>query len=132
IYSKAIFESEDLVVIYRVPQSVIDEKLPLAVYPDAKKIVRVGLVLVRNLDPKISSDIQQLVAQLGDNKYTIREAAAKRLSTLGPLAAPALKEAAKSSDAEVQFRAERILQEQEPDETGQQRRVRAARIFRAG
>jgi hypothetical protein len=133
IYAQSIFESEDLVVIYRVPQALIDEKLPLAVYPDAKKIVRVGLVLVRNVDPQISSDIQQLVAQLGDAKYQVREKAAKRLSALGPLASPALKEAAKSTDAEVQFRAERILQEQEPDENGQPRnRARAVRVLRAG
>ena len=54
-------------------------------------------------------DVERLVTNLGAADYAERETAEKRLLELGRLAVPALKSALKSSDAEVQFRAERLL-----------------------
>jgi tricorn protease-like protein len=54
--------------------------------------------------------IQALIMQLGDESFDKREAAYKRLSSLGKVAQPLLQKAAKdSTDAEVRERVERLL-----------------------
>ena len=50
-------------------------------------------------------DAERLVQQLGASKHAEREAASKALEALGVAALPALREAAKSSDAEIRRRA---------------------------
>lgn len=109
MYAKPIFESEKLVVLARVPQEEIDAKTPFDVYPEPTKVVRVALVVVSDIDPRVAGEITTLVAQLGDTEYAKREAAENRLAELGPLALPALREALKQTDVEVVFRAERLL-----------------------
>lgn len=63
------------------------------------------------LSPASADDIQKLVAQLGSEVWKEREEASARLTALGPAAAEALAAAAKSPDAEVRARAEKILSE---------------------
>jgi hypothetical protein len=109
LYAKPFFESEEMVVLFRLPVDVIEQKLPLVVYPSPTQTVRVPLVLVRNIDPKIKDEVAQMVAQLGAIEYAVREAAEKRLVELGRLAVPAVRTALSSPDLEVVFRAERIL-----------------------
>jgi tetratricopeptide (TPR) repeat protein len=53
--------------------------------------------------------IAQWIQQLGDNKFSVRESASKKLWAAGTAAEPALEEAAKSDDAEVARRARDIL-----------------------
>jgi hypothetical protein len=108
-YSKAFFESRELVVLFRLPPDAIDESVPLEIYPEPQKIVRVALALIRNIDPRNKDEVKALIARLGDKKYSDREAAEKRLVELGVIAVPALREALKDNDPEVVFRAERIL-----------------------
>jgi hypothetical protein len=105
----AIFGAKELLVVCRLPADAIEERLPLVTYPAAQKTIRVAWVCSRNVDPKIKDEVKQLVAQLAAADYAEREAAEKRLLELGRLAVPALKEALKASDPEVQFRAERLL-----------------------
>lgn len=106
-----LVETKEMLVLFRLPPDAIEERLPLVAYPAPRKTIRTALVLVRNLDPKIKDEVQKLIAELGAEKYSVREAAEKRLLELGRLAVPALKEAAKpaNKDLEVVFRAERIL-----------------------
>ncbi|HEX5444958.1 MAG TPA: hypothetical protein VFW87_14065 [Pirellulales bacterium] len=106
-----LVETKEMLVLFRLPPDAIEERLPLVAYPAPRKTIRTALVLVRNLDPKIKEEVQKLIAELGAEKYSVREAAEKRLLELGRLAVPALKEAAKpaNKDLEVVFRAERIL-----------------------
>ncbi len=106
-----LVETKEMLVLFRLPPDAIEERLPLVAYPAPRKTIRSALVLVRNLDPKIKGEVQKLIAELGAEKYSVREAAEKRLLELGRLAMPALKEAAKpaNKDLEVVFRAERIL-----------------------
>ncbi len=54
-------------------------------------------------------DIDNAIAQLGDAAFDVREKASKFLWSIGEDAAPALREALKSSDAEVVARAGEIL-----------------------
>src|SRR5437899_2258678 len=73
-------------------------------------VVLIAPVVVRAeekpVDPKA---IQQLVDQLGSDDFDTREIAVKRLLELDTAALPALKVAAKSSDAEVRQKAGELV-----------------------
>ena len=57
-----------------------------------------------------SGEIKKLIDQLGDDQYTTREAAGKKLKAIGKPAIPALKDAiAGNEDAEVVSRAQALL-----------------------
>ena len=109
IASKSIVESEDMVAVLRLPSSTADTLFPLEIEPKPSKIVRVPLLLMRNIDPQYKNQLDALIAGLGADAYTEREEAEKRLIKLGPIAVPHLKKAIKNTDAEIAFRAERIL-----------------------
>jgi hypothetical protein len=109
LYAKHFFESDAIQLVFRMPQSAIDEMTPLTVEPENTKMKRVALVIARNVDPRLREDVQKLVADLGDASYAKRENAEKRLKALGRLAIPNLKEALKNKDTEVVMRAERLL-----------------------
>jgi HEAT repeat protein len=83
--------------------------LPLEIVPPPRKTVRVGLVIARDIDPAIADEIAALVKTLGDDDWNARESASKDLASLGAVAKSQLESAAKSSDAEVAWRAERLL-----------------------
>ena len=51
----------------------------------------------------------ELVRDLGSPSYAAREKASRGLWKLGPVARPALEEAARSSDPEVRTRAEEVI-----------------------
>jgi hypothetical protein len=53
--------------------------------------------------------LQQLVEQLGHPRFTVRDKATRELEALGPDALPALRQAAKSPDAETRSRAEKLI-----------------------
>lgn len=116
-YGSLFFEREALVVACRLDPATIDEKLALSVFPVPTSTVRVAMVLVRNADPQLGEAVDKLIAQLGDPKFAVREAAQKRLMELGPLAFGALNEALNHSDLEIVIRSERILlnQKQTPN-----------------
>jgi HEAT repeat protein len=59
--------------------------------------------------PTPAEEIKTLVRQLGDDNFSIREKASQRLTAIGRPALPALRQAAKDSDAEVRQRAGQIL-----------------------
>ncbi|MEX0679443.1 MAG: hypothetical protein WD063_20375 [Pirellulales bacterium] len=116
-YGSLFFEDEALVVACRLDPAAIDEKLPLSIFPMPTRTVRVAMVVVRNADPRLGDEVEKLVAQLGDAKFAVREAAQKRLVELGPLAFGALNQVLNHADLEIVIRAERILlnQQQTPD-----------------
>src|SRR5262249_11917652 len=55
-------------------------------------------------------DIARWVSELGDPRYAVREQAAKQLWEAGPAAEPAVRAAAKSSDAQGARRARHIIE----------------------
>jgi hypothetical protein len=67
--------------------------------------ISLGLAAV----PADAPDIDRLIVQLGSTKFSEREAAARALDAIGAPALDALKEAAKSDDAEMRHRAEELL-----------------------
>ncbi len=108
-YQWLFFEGDAVVVACRLAGPTIDEKIPLSIFPEPAKTVRVAMVLMRNADPQLGSEVDRLIAQLGDSTFRVREAAQKRLTELGPLAFPALNKALNQTDQEVVIRCERIL-----------------------
>jgi len=112
LYDESIFGSDKLVAVIRVPQAILDEQLPMTLYPEPTRVVRTALIIVRNVDPGVAAEVQKLIVRLGDRKYSERETAQKRLTELGPLALSAVKEAVKHADPEIATRAERILLDQ--------------------
>ena len=62
---------------------------------------------LREVEP--AGDISPLIEQLGDAKFTVREAATRKIRALGPAAVEQLRLAAKSTDAEIATRAQALL-----------------------
>ena len=99
-----------LSAIYRLDAGQLDQLLPLDIVPSPRKITRVGLVIVRNIDPAIATEIESLATQLGDVKWDAREAAQKQLTELGLAARPKLEGLLKNArDPEIIYRIERLL-----------------------
>ena len=93
--------------------------LAIEVTPTPRKTVRVGLVIVRNIDPAIVTEIEGLVAQLGDSSWEKREAAHKTLTQLGLAAKPKLEAMLKTAkDPEIVYRVERLIAALSRDPTG--------------
>lgn len=111
-YRDSIFGSESLIALVRLEEAALDEQTPVVFYPLPVKSVRVGLVIVRHIDPQIERELAKLVAELANPNYEQREAAQRRLVELGALAYPSVRAALKHSDPEVVFRAETILLDQ--------------------
>lgn len=61
------------------------------------------------VDEKLKEKVKDLVAQLGHDDFAVREEATKKLTEIGRSAVPAVRVAARGSDAEVRMRARRIL-----------------------
>jgi hypothetical protein len=110
ILKASALDPNRLTAIYRLEAEQLDQLLPLDVVPSPRKTVRVGLVIVRNIDPAIIMEIESLAAQLGDAKWDKREEAHKKLTALGLAAKPKLETILKSAkDPEVVYRIERLL-----------------------
>jgi hypothetical protein len=110
ILEKHALDTRRLTAIYRLPDEQLDLLLPLEVTPQPRHTIRVGLVIVRSIDPAIVNEIETLVAQLGDPKWDTREAAQKRLLEIGLAAKPKLDALGKSAkDPEVVYRIERVI-----------------------
>src|SRR5262245_51218218 len=77
--------------------------LPRADEPEPRPMAK------QKVDEKLQEKIKELVAQLGHDDFSVREEATKKLAEIGRPAVPAVREAAKSNDAEVRMRARRIL-----------------------
>jgi hypothetical protein len=110
VLEKHALESKRLTVVYRLDPAEMERLLPLELTPSPRKLVRVGLVVIRNLDPGIGEDVDRLIAQLGDEEWAKREAASKQLAEIGPAAKGKLEAATKHKDLEIAWRAERLIQ----------------------
>ena len=91
-YAPLFFAGDGVVVGARLAASEVDGLLPLSVFPVPKKIVRVAMLLERNVDPQMGDQMHQLIAELGSAEFSQREAAQQRLLKLGSVAFPALQE----------------------------------------
>jgi ankyrin repeat protein len=96
-------------LVYRLNRSVLDELIQVDVIPNPRKIVRIGLVVVRRVGPDFHGSVDDLILQLGDPEWAKREAAHKTLAEKGESIVPLLKKAADHQDLEIVYRVERLL-----------------------
>lgn len=68
----------------------------------------------RTLNTTDLTRIKELIAQLGDDSFDVRQNASAELKKIGPIAVPLLREATKHSDIEIVRRAEDCLKHIEP------------------
>jgi hypothetical protein len=107
--ARQALDPKRLTAIYRMDPAELDRILPLEVVPQPKKVSRIALVVVKGIDPSIGDELDEWVKKLGDPRWKTREAAMKAIKKVGMQAKARLLEAAKSSDAEVAYRAEQLL-----------------------
>jgi hypothetical protein len=108
-YGQMLFEPGELLVLAHYSREAIDEAVMLDVFPTPKKLVRTALLVIHGVDPRLQDRARELVQQLGDKSYKLRERAESRLAEMGPVAVPALEDALLNKDVEIVFRAERLL-----------------------
>jgi hypothetical protein len=108
-YGPSLFEPGELVVLAHFSREALDDIVLLDVFPPPRKLVRVGLLVVHGVDPRLQDRARELVQQLGDPSSKTRETAESRLFELGAVAVPALEDALSNKDAEIVFRSERLL-----------------------
>jgi hypothetical protein len=110
ILAKHALDAHRLTAVYRLDADQLEQMLPLEVTPQPRRTTRVGLVIVKNVDPAIITEVETLVQQLGDPKWDTREAAHKRLAELGVAARPKLEALMKTAkDPEIVYRIERLI-----------------------
>lgn len=98
-----------MTAIYRLDPAEMDRLLPIEIVPAPRKVTRVGLVIVRGLDPSINDEIDRLIKQCGDADYAKRKAATAELISLGQPAKAKVEKAVNDKDYEISQRAELIL-----------------------
>jgi hypothetical protein len=94
----------------QTPSTVTDEETlkTAKIGTDAPALLK--YLRERSRHEAIKETVRDLIRQLGDDSFAVRERASSRLVALGSPARPFLKEALASDDVEVARRAERILQ----------------------
>jgi hypothetical protein len=105
------FDGPRLTAVYRMDDAELERLMPMEVVPQPRKIIRVALVIIKNVDPAMGNDIDDLITQLGDPVWAKREAAYKALELVGRAAESKLTQAESNPDAEIAWRAERLLAE---------------------
>jgi hypothetical protein len=119
-YASQFFEQEGMIVACRLEPSTQDAELPLSIFPVPEKVVRAPLLVVRNVDPQLPQQIDQLIAELGAGNFAQREKAEKQLTQFGSRAFEPLQKAINDKDLEIVIRAERILLNQGQKAAGRQ------------
>jgi hypothetical protein len=110
ILRRHALDGKRLTAVYRLDADEMEQLMPLEVTPQPRKTVRIGLMIAKNIDPAIIHEVEDLVAQLGDNSWEKREAAQESLAKLGPAAKPRLDASLKTAkDPEVIYRIEQLL-----------------------
>jgi len=112
ILTNHALDARRLTAIYRMDPVELDKLLQLEVVPQAQKVSRIALVVVRDIDPAVADEISELIGQLGDASWERREAAMTELRKIGVKAKPQLEKAVKEKDKdlEIVYRAEQLLQ----------------------
>lgn len=114
IWRDGFFMSPGVSAFYVLPQAEYDRMLPLSVTPEPAEIVRVGVALHPGIDgePAAMRRAGDLIAKMESEDFNEREEVSKSLAAIGGVAFHALREAAaKSKNAEVRERCQRILDE---------------------
>lgn len=115
IWQKDWFETDGVRVIYLNPAAATASLMPLKIDPAPVESIRTYLISIECLQDSKENVIKEMILNLGDNKYSVREAAQRQLIQFGKQTEPALREALqKTEDEEVRNRINVILQKIDP------------------
>ena len=87
-FARYALDRKRLTAVYQMDAAELDKLLPLEIVPQPKKISRIALVIVTQIDPAIGDDLDRLIAQLGNPDWKLREAAMSEIRKLGNIAKP--------------------------------------------
>lgn len=107
--SARALKSKAATFVYQLDTKTLERIVPIEVTPQPDRLLRTGIVLVTDADPSLSAEVDRLIAQLGDESWTAREQAEARLRELGRVTERNLANAQSNGDAEIVYRAKRIL-----------------------
>ncbi len=114
IWGKFFFKREGVRLLYVMPEPRADELLRFSIHPRPADVARTLIVQVECATERMTHRIAELIAQLGDQDYKVRERAQRQLERLDRFAEALLRKAvAESHDVEVRERAEAILKKLE-------------------
>ena len=97
-------ETPGLHIFYRLPQEEYDARLPLTLTPKPESVVRLGLVFHAHIEPDFAARVQALIGQLDSPKFSIRDAAMKKLLAIGPAALVQARKALERKDLSIEVR----------------------------
>jgi hypothetical protein len=110
IWKEEFFEAAGARVISLVPRETYDAVLPIRITPEPAKLARVLLAHIESVDPDRLGEVEAALDALGSESLDERDAAAKKLKGLGPLAEGLIRRAAETAkDAEVKGRLLELL-----------------------
>jgi hypothetical protein len=110
-WERSYFRTDGLRVLYVLPRTMVDSIIPIQITPAPDQLERVMVGRVEVLTPDRERQIESFVSQLGDRKFTTREAATEGLARLGRIGEPALRRVANTTkDPEVRARALDLIQ----------------------
>ena len=105
-------------LVYVPPDGLIDQHIWLRFRPEPTEVIRTAIVVVTNIDPNLSDQIELLVAELGHDDWATRERAQRELLNLGEAAIETVERMRNSDDAEIAFRAQQIIDTHNAREAG--------------
>jgi hypothetical protein len=109
-WERSYFRSDGLRLLYILPRSAVDVRIPIRIEPAPEQLVRVMVGRIEVLTPAKEKQVEKTVADLGAKDPQIKKAAAAELAKLGRLQEPILRRVAQvTADAEVRSRAETIV-----------------------
>ena len=103
--------SSSATIVYVLDAKTLARVAPIEITPQPDRFTRTALMLVADADPSLRKEVEQLIAQLGDDSWQKREAAQTRLRELGGVTQKSLQAATTHSDYEIRDRAQRLLEE---------------------
>ena len=98
-------------LFYRLPQEEYQARMPLSIEPKPGNVTRVGLIYHAHLEPDFAERILELVQKLDAARFADRDAAMKKLLSIGPAALVQLQRIRESTNlsAEVRERVDDLL-----------------------
>lgn len=102
-------DQSSMSLVYILPIGITDEHIKLQVKPTPDQIIRTTIVVVNNVDPNLSSQVNALIDDLGSEQWLKRDRAQRELINLGQAAIKKVQQLKTHKDPEVAFRARQIL-----------------------
>jgi len=101
IWDQGLFGAPGVTAFYLLSQPEYDKMLPLEIKPAPRKLVRVGIALHPQfaVELELTQQAVRLIAQLADGDAAKRDAAAKELAQLGPVAWRRMRDAIQKAPA---------------------------------